>query len=63
MGTHAQQKLEALTFRNKHGLNAAHDVFKVSRTALYRWRKAHREGRASALHDRIRALVPTAVGR
>ena len=46
MGTHAQQKLEALTCRNKHGLNAAHDVFKVSRTTLYRWCKAHHEGRA-----------------
>ena len=43
MGTQAQQKLDALTFWNKHGLNATQDAFKVSRSTLYRWRKAHRE--------------------
>ena len=41
MGTHAQQKLEAPTFWNKHGLNATRDAFKINRTTLYFWRKAH----------------------
>ncbi len=44
MGTNYQQKPEALTFRNNHGLNATRDAFKVSRSTLYRWRKLRREG-------------------
>ncbi len=38
MGTNAQQKPDALTFWNNHGLNATRDAFKVGRSTLYRWR-------------------------
>ena len=34
MGTNAQQKLDALTFGNNHGLNATRDAVKVSRSTL-----------------------------
>ena len=51
MGTHAQQKLDALEFCDKHGLNATLDAFKVSRATLYRWRKLYEECGISALHD------------
>ena len=51
----AQQKLDALGFWNKHGLDAIQDAYKVSRSALYRWRKSYTEGGLSGLHDRSRA--------
>ncbi len=38
MGTNAQQKPDARTFWNNHGLNATSDAYKVSRSTLYRWR-------------------------
>ena len=34
MSTNAQQKLDAPTFWNNHGLNATRDGFKVSRSTL-----------------------------
>ena len=34
MSTNAQQKLDALRFWNKHGLNATSDAYKVSRSTL-----------------------------
>ena len=55
MGTNAQQKPDALTFWNNHGLDATRDAFKVGRSTLYRWRKAHHESGLSRLHDRSRA--------
>ena len=55
MGAQAQQKLDAPTFWNNHGLNATRDAFKVSRSTLCRWRKSRREGGMSGLHDHSRA--------
>ena len=55
MSTTAQQKLDALVFWDKHGLEATQDAFRVSRSALFGWRKRYRIGGLSALHDRSRA--------
>ena len=55
MSTTAQQKLEALTFWRKHGLDATRDAFSVSRSTLYAWRAKHRAGGLPALQDRSRA--------
>ena len=51
----AQQKLDALEFWNKHGLDVTRDAYKVSSSTLYPWRKSHCEGAMSGLHDRSRA--------
>ena len=51
MGTKAQQKLDALSFWDKHGIIATQDAFKVSRTTLYRWRKLHAQRGMVALRN------------
>ena len=54
MSTTAQQKLEALAFWRKHGLDATRDAFSVSRSTLYAWCAKHRAGGLPALQDRSR---------
>ena len=42
MSTNAQQKPDALTFWNNHGLNVTRDAVKVNHSTLYRRRKCAR---------------------
>ena len=51
MATSAERKYDALIFWDNHGLPATQDAFGVSRSTLYAWRKRHREGGLSGLHD------------
>ena len=55
MKTEAKQKLDALTFWEKHKLKATMDAFKVSRSTLYDWKKNYKSGGLSALHDQSKA--------
>ena len=51
MATSAERRYDALIFWDNHGLPATQDAFGVSRSTLYAWRKRHREGGLSGLHD------------
>ena len=53
--TTTKQKLDALLFRDKHGLTATIDYASVSRATLQAWRQAHAQRGVAGLADRSKA--------
>lgn len=49
----AQKRADIINFYDKYGLEATRQAFKVSRTAIYQWKKILREN-----NNEIRSLIP-----